>query len=103
MDQRKRKQTEKITKFLEEKKTAQLRKQKGACYICQDPGHYAPDCPTRRDPDYQGKKTTQDNACFECGHWVAQCPMKNIQDFEDLQDFQEPLKKKRSYKNKPNL
>ena len=49
-------QTEKITKFLEEKKTAQLRTQKGACYICQDPGHYAPDCPTRRDPDYQGNK-----------------------------------------------
>lgn len=91
-------QTEKISKLLEERKTSSTTyRKKGACYICQDPGHYAPHCPTRRDPDYQGNpKNTRKNACFRCGetgHWVAQCPMKDIQDFED---FQEPAKKKRT-------
>ena len=29
--------------------TAAEPKKKGACFICQDPGHYAPDCPNKKE------------------------------------------------------
>lgn len=29
--------------------SSSVHKRKGICYICQDPGHYAPECPIKRE------------------------------------------------------
>ena len=49
---------------------------KGACYICKDPGHYAPNCPNRQST----------NQCFNCkqeGHWAKDCPQQGTIKNED--------------------
>lgn len=61
-------------------------KRKGACYICQDPGHYAPDCPNKKEKpenSYTRKQTIAQRKeisnCYHCGeklHWAAQCPIR---------------------------
>lgn len=100
-----------ITKLLEQvQRTSNNNgyKRRGVCYICQDPGHYAPECPTKKDSENPGNKNPgqqirYNNACFHCGeigHSVAQCLMKNMPELdqvfeEDMQDFQEPPQKKK--------
>ena len=84
-------------------------KRKGACYICQDPWYYAPDCPNKKEkpqssqgyPENTGNQTIaqrkENTNCFLCGekgHWDAQCPIKDIPAFDqefwdDLENFQE--------------
>lgn len=101
---------------------SQTYKKKGACFICQDPGHYSPDCPNKPEntqpqkPEEQEaanswKNRKQNSCCYYCGgtgHWVSECPNKNIpeemeQEFKeefnpefdpDLQDFEIPPAKK---------
>lgn len=44
----------------------------GACFICHQQGHWAPEC-----PDRQSRPKPTSNQCFKCGqdgHWVRDCP-----------------------------
>lgn len=54
-----------IQKLREEREedTATETKKKGACFICNDPGHYAPDCPNRKE-----KKGNQGGSYYPKGN-----------------------------------
>ena len=101
-----------IQKLQEEREedTATETKKKGVCFICNDPGHYAPDCPNRKEKKgnqggsyyqkgfqkgnqggttYNNQPTIaqrkQNSNCYHCGqagHWASECPIKDIPAFD---------------------
>ncbi|XP_062596713.1 uncharacterized protein LOC134258187 [Saccostrea cucullata] len=70
----------------ETKKTRQT----DPCYICKELGHWAPDCPRKKQ-----------DSCYKCGkigHWANQCTEEDHQFVKDIQKTEE--KKPRETKRK---
>jgi hypothetical protein len=47
------------------------------CYICGETGHWAPQCPERKNKSSDAMKTKQKDPCYKCGqlgHWISECP-----------------------------
>ena len=54
----------------DQKEAAAEPKKRGACFICQDPGHYAPDCPNKQEKKPAGTiqgSTKHTNAYYQKG------------------------------------
>ena len=60
-------------------------KSQDTCYLCQEKGHWAPECPQKsmkknkgNSSDYSSRDKSQDTCylCQEKGHWAPECPQK---------------------------
>ena len=62
-------------------------KKKGACFICQDPGHYAPDCPNKKEKKaaapYKGGNNYYQKGAPNAGYQKSPYFQKPRQDGQD--------------------
>ena len=59
-----------IEKLQEEREgeTATEPKKKGVCFICNDPGHYAPDCPKKKERKPAGMYNSKGGGYYQKGN-----------------------------------